>query len=87
VADPSDAALIALLRTRDGIATDVRLRDGLRLHVMNIAWGYDNGDAWAHVTTNISPTIEDTSVEVFSTEHVEAVADEATGDILFSATL
>src|SRR5262245_18554217 len=51
VLEHADSELIALLRGRDGPPTDVPLRDGRRLRVFNIAWGYDDGDLWAHVTT------------------------------------
>jgi hypothetical protein len=50
-----DRAVLATLRARDGQATTVVLKDGRSLEVLNIAWGYDEGEPFAHVTTNISP--------------------------------
>lgn len=53
------------------------LRDGRRLSVINVAWGYDIGDEYAHVTSNISPGIDGESVDFFFTSDVEIVLDEA----------
>ena len=73
---PADESLIRLLQERDGRSSVVLLRDGRRLDVWNIAWGYDMGDEYAHVTTNISPTVEGASIDFFFTNDVTAVLDE-----------
>jgi hypothetical protein len=86
VIDPADDSLISILRARDGVLTEVLLSDGQRLRVMNIAWGYDDGDEWAHVTTNISPKIEEESIDFFFTSVVALVMDPATGSVLFRPT-
>ena len=39
-----DEGLLALLQERDGRPSEVALRDGRRLMIFNIAWGYDIGD-------------------------------------------
>jgi len=39
-----DDALIELLRSQDGELTTVVLANGARLDVVNIAWGYDEGE-------------------------------------------
>jgi hypothetical protein len=39
------------------------LSGGETLSVFNIVWGYDLGDGFAHVTTNISPEIAGTSID------------------------
>jgi hypothetical protein len=57
VTSPVDEELIDLLVRREGMTTEVVLRDGRRLRVVNIAWGYDDGDAHAHVTTYVSPSV------------------------------
>jgi hypothetical protein len=44
--------------------------------VRNIAWGYDIGDEFAHVTTNVSPAVEGASIDFFFTSEVRAVIDE-----------
>lgn len=76
---PVDNDLIDLLVQRDGVTTEVVLRDARRLSVLNIAWGYDDRDAYAHVTTNISPSVPDASVDVFFTNQVATVVDPVTG--------
>jgi len=53
----------------------VVLAVGRRLDVRNVAWGYDMGDEYAHVTTNISPDVEEASIDVFFTNEVRAVLD------------
>jgi hypothetical protein len=60
------------------------LIDGQRYLVFNIAWGYDEGDEWAHVTTNISPRIEGEHVDFFFTSLVVAALDPSTDDLLYS---
>lgn len=79
---PVDDDLINFLAQRDGVTTEVVLRDDRRLSVVNIAWGYDEGDAHAHVTTNVSPSVPDASVDFFFTNEVVTVVDPLTGDVL-----
>jgi hypothetical protein len=80
---PRDGDLIALLNERDGRATRVEMRDGSALTVFNIAWGYDMGDEFAHVTTNISPDATGASVDFFRTNDVVRVSDPIVGTVLF----
>jgi len=79
---PADSQLIDLLNKRDGQQTMLMLRDGRRLDVRNIAWGYDMGDEFAHVTTNCSPHIDGLPLDVFFTNEVRAVTGEC-GVILY----
>lgn len=74
---PRDSQLIELFQRRDGLATVVVLRDGQRLTVHNIAWGYDMGDQFAHVTSNISPFVAGEPIEFFFTSEVRDVLDPA----------
>jgi len=71
-----DKPIIDLLRQRDGMTTHVKMRSGLTYKVHNIAWGYDMDDMHAHVTTNISPSVPESSVDFFSTKDIHAVLDE-----------
>ena len=73
---PADTALIDLLNERDGRRTTVVLTDGRNLYLWNIAWGYDMGDEFAHVTTNCSPFIDGANLGVFFTNEVAKVLDE-----------
>jgi hypothetical protein len=76
---PLDNDLIELLVQRDGLTTEVVLRDSRTLSVRNIAWGYDEGDAYAHVTTNISPSAPVAIIDLFFTNEVATVVDPLTG--------
>jgi len=81
---PRDEALLALLQKRDGSPSQVVLRNGSLLTVFNVAWGYDMGDEYSHVTSNVSPTVEGSAVDLFFTNDVDQVLDPATGVILFA---
>ena len=81
-----DGDLVQLLQERDGVKTVVMLRDGRRLIVYDIAWGYDIGDQWAHVTTNISPRVEGASVDVFYTSDVASVIDPRTNEMIYRSS-
>ncbi len=78
-----DEAIIELLRARDGVATDVRLRDGRVCIAFNIAWGYDIGDDFAHVSTNVSPRAEGRDFDFFFTSEIDAITDPANGEVLY----
>ena len=81
---PRDDAILRMLQERDGMPSQVVLSDGETLTVFNIAWGYDFGDEFAHVTTNISPLITGQIIDFFSTESVKAIVDPATDTILLA---
>lgn len=68
-----DLAIVALLEQRDGSLTEVRLHDGRCLAVWDVAIGYDAGDAWAHVTTNVSPGAPGAALDFFFTSDVESI--------------
>ncbi|MEC3917972.1 hypothetical protein [Nocardia sp. CDC160] len=78
-----DQEVLQTLQKRDGSPSTVVLDDGSSLTVYNIAWGYDIGDASAHITTNISPEIENSSIDFFYTAQVISVIDRETGGMLF----
>lgn len=84
-AEPVDAALIRLLIARQGVPTLVSLRDGRVLTVINIAWGYDDGDTHAHVTINISPGVPEAPIDFFLTHDVVRVRDPTSGTVLLEA--
>lgn len=72
--DPWDLQVVALLQQRDGLLSIVDLAGGASLRVWNIAWGYDAGDSFAHVTTNVSPDAPaEGGFDFFSTQDVIAV--------------
>lgn len=74
--DPVDTAVLASLQARDGRLTYVVLDDGRRFRTFNIAWGYDIGDCFADITTNISPAVAGEALDFFFTNEVAALLDE-----------
>ena len=54
--------------------------------IFNIAWGYDIGDEFSHVTTNVSPDVAGAEIDFFSTEDVASVVDPETGGVLFQGS-
>lgn len=68
-----DNEILEQLKRRDGIETEIILKDGTKLLVWNIAWGYDLGDDFAHITTNISPNIENAEIDFFYTNEIEEI--------------
>ena len=79
-----DAQLLRMLRERDSGETVVVLRDGRGLAVHNIAWGYDVGGEWAHVTSNISPSVAGASADFFSTSEVASMIDPITNCFIYT---
>ena len=79
---PSDARIVELLVSRDGLPTLVSLENGAAITVYNIAWGYDIGDEYAHVTTNVSPEVEGTSIHLFFTNEIRSMSDPNSGETL-----
>lgn len=81
---PRDEALLAVLQERDGSPSRVVLRNGSILTVFNIAWGYDMGDEYSHVTSNVGPDVEGSTVDLFFTNDIDRILDPATGATLFA---
>ena len=65
-----DKSIIDIFISRDGIETKVELKNGRLVSIWNIAWGYDIGDAFAHITTNISPNIDNAQIDFFFTNEI-----------------
>jgi hypothetical protein len=81
-----DKALVDLLRQRDGASTTVIFKDDRRLEVRNVACGYDEGDEYAHISTNVSPQVTGVPFDFFFTSEVQTVLDPGTGARLWEAT-
>lgn len=77
-----DKKLIEILKRRDTLHTKVELRDGKVINVWNIVHGYDPGDDFAHITTNIRPYQTDLKFDFFFTTEVAKVIDGDTGHII-----
>lgn len=82
----ADDDLIQLLRERDGSRTIVDLRRNISLVVVNIAWGYDLGEPYAHVSTNISPIVEGEDFDFFHTYEVTRIRDEFSRSEIFDGS-
>lgn len=80
-----DKSVLALFKKRDGLATLVLLKDENTFIVLNIAYGYDLGDEFAHITTNISPSIEGESIGFFFTSSIAKIIDPENKEVLFEA--
>jgi hypothetical protein len=81
----ADNAVIAVLTGKGTSAVKVTLLDGRMFTVFNVAWGYDDGDTAAHVTTNISPSVDGTTIDVFLTTDVREIEDLGSKQILYQA--
>lgn len=81
--EPVDEGLVERLRTRDAVDTFLELENGQRLRVLNIAWGYDSGDHYAHVTTNCSPFVPGYDVDLFFTSEILSVEDGLSGEVVW----
>lgn len=68
-----DENIIETFKSRDGLETKVELKNGKQLIVWNIAWGYNMGDDYAHITTNISPNVDKGSIDFFYTNEIAKI--------------
>ncbi|MGI2878241.1 hypothetical protein ACRTEE_18435 [Vibrio alginolyticus] len=81
----ADTEIIKIFKEQDGMWTLVELENEQCYRVLNIAWGYDMGDKWAHITTNISPGEDGVDVDFFYTFEIKLLRDEKTNKVLFKA--
>jgi len=79
-----DDEILAVFQRRDGQPTRVEMSDGSAVTAYNIAWGYDMGDEYSHVTTNASPFVEVTSLDFFFTNDVVRLVDPESEQVLFA---
>ena len=79
-----DKKLISILDGRANTLSIVELRNTKILSVWNIAWGYDMGDEFAHVTTNVSPGKDGYEKDFFFTTDVAKVVDPLTTEVIVS---
>jgi hypothetical protein len=80
--DPRDLEILRVLRERDGVLTEVLLKDGHVRAVWDIGWGYDAGESWAHISTNVSPGASGRPFDFFFTHEVYLVRDPMSGELL-----
>ncbi|MDO7843110.1 hypothetical protein [Sphingomonas immobilis] len=53
------------------------------LSVFNIAWGEDIGDYFEHLTSNISPSLDEASFDLFFTDEIVSLTDPETGTVIW----
>jgi len=82
VTPDDDKKIVEILKYRDALLTKLELRDGKVISVWNIAWGYDLGDDFAHITTNISPDQPGYEIDFFYTNNVAKIIDGDDGEII-----
>jgi len=70
-----DKKIIEYLKSRDGKETLLKLSDGSVLKIWNVTWGYDLGDEYAHITTNISPKVPNSKNDFFYTNEIDEILD------------
>ena len=82
---PAYHVVLDLLKTRDGMATDITLGDGRILRSRNIAWSFDLGNPVAHITINDSPPNPETDFPIvsFFADEVMRIVDPENGADLF----
>ena len=71
------------LTARDGQKTRVELSGPRSLEVFNIAWGDDMGDDYEHITSNISPMVDGSTIELFFTDEVVRIVDPLIDAVLW----
>ena len=76
-----DAHILDVLKKRDGLETKIELKTGNILSIWNIAWGYDLDEEFAHITTNISPMIDNVNIDFFITSDIERIFDHNNKEI------
>ncbi|MDB5203285.1 MAG: hypothetical protein JWQ27_2694 [Ferruginibacter sp.] len=76
-----DDHIIKIFKQRDSLETKVCLKSGFVISVWNIAWGYDIGDEYAHITSNVSPEAVNSTVDFFYTTDIEKMFDERNNEI------
>lgn len=77
--------IVKILEKRCGTSSTVYLKDKQVLLVNDIAWGYDIGDDFAHITTNISPPQDGVEVDYFYVSEVEKIIDTESGKVIYEA--
>ena len=80
-----DNHIVNIFRNRDGQQTIVKLNNGKQYVVWDIAWGYDMGDEYSHITTNVSPGVEGASVDFFYTTEIIEIIDPNSAEVLFKS--
>ena len=76
--------IVKILENRCGQSTMVYLEDGQILNVNDIVYGYDLGEDFAHITTNISPPVDGIEIDFFYVNQVIKIEDSEVGKIIYA---
>ena len=77
-----DKAIIEFLKHRTGKSTIARMKDGSLFTIWNIVLGYDMGDEYAHITTNINPGIPGAEIDFFFTSDIVEFIDPDNDNVI-----
>jgi len=81
----TDKHIINLFKNYDGVKLIVTLDGWEELIVNNIAWGYDIGDDYAHITSNCSPDVDGTDMDFFYTNEITSINIFSSQKVIFTA--
>ena len=70
-----DKAIIEFLKHRTGKSTIAKIKNGSLFTIWNIVFGYDMGDEYAHITTNINPGIPGAEIDILFTSDIVEFID------------
>ena len=65
-----DKNRVDIFKSRDGLETKVKLKNGSLISVLNIAWDYDIGDKFTHITIKVSPNVDRTTNDFSFTNEI-----------------
>jgi transcriptional regulator with XRE-family HTH domain len=81
---PRDTAILELLQRRTGTPTIAKMKNGSSITIWNIMCSYDFvGAGYAHIMTNVNPTIKGEKIDVCSTSDMTELIDPATGNGIY----
>jgi hypothetical protein len=83
IAQHADKPIIECFRSLDNRKSIVKLEDGKSFVVWNIVYGYDMGEDFAYITTNINPTIAGTSIDGFCTNEIAEIINPENQEVIF----
>jgi hypothetical protein len=78
-----DNILIEIFKNHNGHELKVQLRNGEIKSVWNIAWGYDIGDEYAHITSNISPEVIGSTIDFFYSHEITRIIEVESNRTIF----
>ena len=78
-----DKDIIKIFNSHDGIPLEVTVKSMKKHIVLNIAWGYDDGDEYSHISTNISPSIDGYDFDFFYSNEILKIYNTKNKETVF----